>query len=72
MTDEVVTVAGTPRDADICGDGSIVWSGSCHLWRKKIEMINQAFVDGRVDQKKAVELKARYGYNNGTNGWLYR
>ena len=72
VTDEVITVAGSPPDANICKEYSLINSSSCHLWNKRLEMINQAFIDGRVDHKKAVELKARYGYNNGTNGWLYR
>jgi prepilin-type N-terminal cleavage/methylation domain-containing protein len=70
-TDEVATVAGSPPDADICKDYSLINSLSCHLWRKRLELSNQAFLDGKVIQKKPDALKAHYGYKNPTQDYVY-
>ncbi len=71
LTDEVCTIAGAPPDTDICRDYSVVHPFSCHLWRKKLEISNQAFMDGRVIQKKPYALKVRYGYKSPSQDYLY-
>jgi len=71
ITDEVVTVAGSPPDADICKEYSLINSLSCHLWRKRLELSNQVFLDGRVMQKKPNAVKVHYGYKNPTHDYVY-
>jgi len=37
-----------------------------------MEISNQSFVGGHVEKVPADKLKARHGYADGKNGWLYR
>ena len=71
LTDEVMSIAGATPDIDLSVEKQ-ARSNSNHLWRELMEISNQSFVDGHVEKIPADKLKTRYGYADGTNGWLYR
>ena len=71
LTDEVMSIPGATSDIDLSVEKQARLSSN-HLWRELIEISNQSFVDGHVEKVHADKLKARYGYSDGTNGWLYR
>jgi prepilin-type N-terminal cleavage/methylation domain-containing protein len=56
------------------GKGEYEISELCnHRWNNRIDVCNQAFIDGHVDAVAGTELKVRYGYGADPDGsWIWR
>jgi prepilin-type N-terminal cleavage/methylation domain-containing protein len=62
LTDEVCSEIIPQPILDIAAYNSQIEKSSCHQWRNRLEMINQAFSDGHVEKKEVKDIRVRYGY----------
>lgn len=73
LTDEVGSELMPQPNVDVAAYNPQIVKASCHQWRNRLEMINQAFSDGHVEKKEAKDIKVRYGYGTDPNiRWLFR
>ena len=73
LTDEVSSEIMAQPNFNVAAYNAPITRSSCHQWRNRLEMINRAFADGRVENKKSEDLQVRYGYQNSPGyRWLFR
>jgi len=71
ITDQVTMYMNNPPDSRV---NDVIWNDwVSHRWNSRLDMTNQAFVDGHIEKVDKSKLKVRYGYGSSPTGsWIWR
>lgn len=72
FTDGVNTVGFNPSNENVGRDKLGISDYSTHLWRSKVSITNQVYVDCHVEVVDGEDMIPVYAYNGDTGTWIWR